>query len=356
MHNNNIETKTPFTFTLPEELSAKEPPELRGINRDHVKLLVINRTNGETSHSMFYHLSDFLKKGDLLVFNSSRTLPASLKTVNNKDQINLEIRLAEHLPDDSWLALLLDQETKSTDREVKAGLKMEFDLGLKAVIIKRDKRNPQLWKIKFSETGTELINLFYQIGNPIRYRYVSERFPLEYYQTVYAKDPGSSEMPSAGRAFTWKMLFDLKRKGIDTAYLSLHTGLSSYMDDEVDALHLASEEEYFIPEATADRIKNTKAGGGRIIAVGTTVVRALESAVNDIREVTSGHHYTTKRITEEHTLMIADGLITGLHEPRASHLDLLSAFLKPIQIKAAYEEAIAKKYLWHEFGDLNLIL
>ena len=105
---------------------------------------------------------------------------------------------------------------------------MDFDLGLQAVIIRRDKRNPKLWNIKFSETGTELINLLYQIGNPIRYRYVSERFPLDYYQTVYAKDPGSSEMPSAGRAFTWKMLFELKRKGIDTAYLSLHTGLSLY--------------------------------------------------------------------------------------------------------------------------------
>jgi S-adenosylmethionine:tRNA ribosyltransferase-isomerase len=174
--------------------------------------------------------------------------------------------------------------------------------------------------------------------------------------TVFAKDPGSSEMPSAGRAFTWKMLFDLQTRGIGTAFLTLHTGLSSYMDENLTGTHMVSEEEYFIPGGTVQKIEATKLNRGRIIAVGTTVVRALESSASLTGLVNPGHAYTSLRITEDHNLQIADGLITGFHEPEASHLDLISAFLNPVQIKKSYEEAILKKYLWHEFGDLCLIL
>ena len=356
MHNTVHKAKAPFRFKLPDKLGAKVPPELRGINRDQVKLLVTDRKNGKTLHSTFNHLSDFLKRGDLLIFNSSRTLPASLKTRKNKKQLNLEIRLAEHLPDDSWLVLFLDDKGDPYLNTLKPGLKIEFGSALNAIVEKKDKLNPRLWKIRFSESGPEFINLLYQIGQPIHYDYVSANFPIDYYQTIYAKEPGSSEMPSAGRAFTWKMLFNLKRKGIDTAYLTLHAGLSSYMDGKIDALHLASEEEYFIPEITVNKIADTIARGGRIIAVGTTVVRALESAVNSEGKIIPGHKYTSLKITENYKLKMADGIITGLHEPEASHLDLLSAFLPPSMIKASYEEAIKRKYLWHEFGDLNLII
>jgi S-adenosylmethionine:tRNA ribosyltransferase-isomerase len=152
------------------------------------------------------------------------------------------------------------------------------------------------------------------------------------------------------------MLFDLKNKGIDTAFLTLHTGLSSYMDDDSSAGHLIAEEEYFISESTADKIEASKLSDGRIIAVGTSVVRAIESSALQSGKVVSGHSYTSLRITEDHKLKIADGLITGFHEPEASHLDLISAFLSPSLIKKTYEEAIEKNYLWHEFGDLCLIL
>jgi len=163
-------------------------------------------------------------------------------------------------------------------------------------------------------------------------------------------------MPSAGRAFTWQALFALKRQGIATAAVLLHTGLSSYMDDELDRQHPASEEEYLIPPATAARIRQTHRHGGRIIAVGTTVVRALESAAAATGEVQTGHGYTRLHITAAHVLKTVDSLLTGLHEPEASHLDLLTAFLPAEQIRAAYEEAVQRRYLWHEFGDLNLIL
>jgi S-adenosylmethionine:tRNA ribosyltransferase-isomerase len=356
MRNQALKNKTSIRFNLPDELSVKKPPELRGINRDHVKLFVIDRKNDRTYHSAFNHLSDFLRRGDLLIFNSSRTLPASLKTVNYKAQQNLEVRLAEHLPDDSWLVLFLYQDKNHFHSNLKSGLKIEFESGLSATIIERNKHNPRLWKIKFSAKGPELINIFYQIGKPIHYGYISAPLPLEYFLTVFAKDPGSSEMPGTGRAFTWKMLFDLKNKGIDTAFLTLHTGLSSYMDDNTNTRHLIAEEEYFISESTAEKIEASKISNGRIVAVGTSVVHAIESSALQTGKVVPGHAYTSLRITQGHKLKIADGLITGFHEPEASHLDLIRAFLSPSLIKKTYEEAIEKKYLWHEFGDLCLIL
>ncbi len=151
-------------------------------------------------------------------------------------------------------------------------------------------------------------------------------------------------------------MFSLKRQQIQTAYITLHTGLSSYMDDELDAKHPASCEEYLINETTANKINTTRAIGGRIIAVGTTVVRALESVVNSSGKVHAAHSYTRLHVTSEHKLKAVDGLLTGLHEPEASHLDLLTAFLPKQVIQSAYEEAVKERYLWHEFGDLNLIV
>ena len=356
---------TPFTFLLPAELSAKEPPERRGIARDGVRLMTINRNSGEVQHSRFNGISEFLRPGDLLIFNTSRTLPASLEgcdtrsvkppAYRNIDKC-VEIRLAQHLPDDSWLALLLCQQGNPFACGLQQGMNLDFGSGLTAKVEKQDIHIPRLWKLRFSKSGTELMDLIYRLGNPIRYEYISKPWDLDYYQTVYAKEPGSAEMPSAGRAFTWKLLFDLKRHGIDTAQIVLHTGLSSYMDDELDALHPASEEEYFISETAAQKINQTCKQRGRIIAVGTTVVRALESAVDMSGVVRSQHSYTRLHITAEHQLKVVDGLLTGMHEPEASHLDLLTAFLPAEEIRVAYEDAVKRGYLWHEFGDLNLIV
>jgi S-adenosylmethionine:tRNA ribosyltransferase-isomerase len=239
---------------------------------------------------------------------------------------------------------------------LREGMQIDFAEGLNARIMARDENIPRLWKLRFSISGTQLVDLIYRLGKPIRYEYVSAPWDLDYYQTVYAKEPGSAEMPSAGRAFAWKLLLDLKRRGIDTAYIVLHTGLSSYMDDQLDAQHPASEEEYFVSATTAEKINQARANGGRVIAVGTTVVRALESVVDRNGRVSEKQGYTRLKIDNRYRLKAVDGLLTGLHEPQASHLDLLSAFLPAEKIRAAYEEAIAQKYLWHEFGDLNLIL
>lgn len=345
----------PFSFILPDELAASLPPERRGIARDRVRLMVTHRDNFEVEHARFDHLADFLRPGDLLVFNSSRTLPAALDGCEAPQGSCMQVRLAQHLPDDSWLALLLCQQGEAFTCGLRSGMSIHFSPQLSAIVGERDRNIKRLWKLRFSVGGTKLIDLLYQLGQPIRYEYVSAPWDLDYYQTVYAREPGSAEMPSAGRAFTWKLLFELKRQGIETANIVLHTGLSSYMDDELDAQHLASEEEYFISETVANKINQTHQAGGRIIAVGTTVVRALESVVDEAGKVRAGHGYTRLHITENHKLKAVDGLLTGLHEPEASHLDLLTAFLPKEVIQSTYEGAVREQYLWHEFGDLNLI-
>ena len=366
----------PFSFKLPPNLAAKEPPERRGISRDEVRLMVINRKSYETEHSRFYRIAKFLRAGDLLVFNSSRTIPASLVGYGASAgrTFVIEVRLSEHLPDDTWLALLLfrdatalvdSNDTDNNDHnklphcDLLRDMRIDFGHGLVATVYDEgDKNNniSKLHRIGFSKSGTQLIELLYKLGQPIRYEYVSRPWDLDYYQTVYAREPGSAEMPSAGRAFTWKLLLGLRRHGIGMAYISLHAGLSSYMDNALDSQHPASEEEYFVDYATAERINKTHAQGARVIAVGTTVVRTLESVSIDDGSVHARHGYTRLHITANHRLRAVDGLLTGLHEPEASHLDLLAAFLPPEEIHKAYDQAIRRKYLWHEFGDLNLIL
>jgi S-adenosylmethionine:tRNA ribosyltransferase-isomerase len=345
----------PFTFVLPPELAAQEPPERRGLSRDRARLLVVDRWTHWAQHTRFDHLGEYLRPGDLLVFNSSRTLPASLlgRVTGGPD---VEFRLAERLPDGSWLALLLCHGGGLFACDLHSGMKVDFGEGLTVTVHQRDERIARLWKVTFSASGTELLDLLHRLGRPVRYEYTRAPWGLDYYQTVYAREPGSAEMPSAGRAFTWRLLFDLKRRGIDTASIVLHTGLSSYLDDELDARHLASEEEYVVGEEAAGKINRARRTGRRVLAVGTTVVRALETVADEGGHVEARHGYTRLRITAEHELRAVDGLLTGLHEPEASHLDLLTAFLPAAVIRETYEEAVRLRYLWHEFGDLNLIV
>jgi S-adenosylmethionine:tRNA ribosyltransferase-isomerase len=346
----------PFSFTLPPELAAKEPPERRGMARDQVRLMVIDRKTGRATHTRFDRIGEYLHPGDLLVFNTSRTIPASLAGCGAPGDPCIEVRLAEHLPDDAWLALLLCRDGEPFSCGMRSGMEISFGDELTGIVYQRDERIPRLWKIRFSKSGAELVNTIYRLGRPIHYEYVSSPWDLDYYQTVYAQEPGSAEMPSAGRAFTWRLLFDLKRNGVETAHVVLHTGLSSYLDDELDAQHPASEEEYFISESAAEKVNRARAQGRRVIAVGTTAVRTLESAAENEGRVRAEHGYTRLRITANHRLKAVDGLLTGLHEPEASHLDLLTAFLSAEQVREAYEGAVRRGYLWHEFGDLNLIL
>jgi S-adenosylmethionine:tRNA ribosyltransferase-isomerase len=346
----------PFNFLLPPELAAREPPECRGVPRDRVRLMVIDRATGRIEHTRFDQLAEYLRAGDLLVFNSSRTLPAALDGFAEPGGLLVEVRLAEHLADDSWLALLLCRHGEPFACGLREGLRIELGRGMAAMVQERDRHIPRLWRLRFSRTNGELIDLLYRLGKPVRYEHVSKPWALDYYQTIYAREPGSAEMPSAGRAFSWQLLFALKRRGIEMAHVVLHTALSCYFDDKLDAAHPAAEEEYVVNAVAAEKVNSARASGNRVIAVGTTVVRALESAVDADGRVRAGHAYTRLHVTADHRLRAVDGLLTGLHEPAASHLDLLTAFLSAHKVRQAYEEAVRLRYLWHEFGDLNLIV
>jgi len=342
-----------FAFDLPSDLVAKEPAERRGLNRDQVRLLVVDRKVHTVEHTRFDQIGNWLVPGDLLVFNSSRTIPAALNGFDSSGSISFDVRIAEHFSDDCWLALIF---SKNREYRLHAGLQIYFGLGLSAIVSEQHPEIPRLWKIRFSHQASELFDLLYRIGRPVRYEYVSNPWSLDDYQTIYATEPGSAEMPSAGRAFTWRMFLELKRRGVQVAFITLHTGLSSLMDDDLDLKHLFAEEEYQIGNHAAEQIHRSQASGHRIIAIGTTVVKTLESAADENGYINAGHGYTGMHISSDTRLRVVDGLLTGLHEPHASHLDLLSAFLPPSIIYKAYDQAILHKYLWHEFGDLNLIL
>ncbi len=339
---------TVFDFYLPSELNASHPPERRGIRRDHVKMMVLDKKTGTVSHDQFFRLADYLKSGDLLVMNNSRTVPAILQAGLIRDtkliQQAVEIRLARRRDEESWDVLVV------TDC-VRLGDILQFSSDLSAVVIDTKEGSP-LKTILFSKKGPALFNSIYALGEPVRYEYINDKWGLDYYQTVFASHPGSVEMPSAGRAFSWELLFNLQKKGIELDFIQLHTGLSYLLDDELETSPADNYEEYHLSEKTIEKIHKTKASGGRVIAVGTTVVRALESAgvtgaINGVTNLYINQHFPLKMV---------DGIITGFHEPRASHLDMLTAFVSQDLLWSAYEEAIDQQYLWHEFGDMNLIL
>ena len=340
---------SPIRFVLPRHLEAGGPPERRGLRRDHVRLMVLDRRGGGVVHTRFDRIGSYLRPGDLLVFNDSRTIPALLPGLTSRGTV-IEVRLARRLGDAGWEALLLPHGGDHT------GERIAFRAGLSATVTGRREDAPWLWRLCFDTSGTELLDGIYRAGEPIRYNYVPAGVPIDEYQTVYAAEPGSVEMPSAGRPFSWEVLLELRRRGVQTAFITLHTGLSSFRDDQIDALRVGHEETYRLTRAAADAVNNARAHGGRVIAVGTTVVRALETVADAGGHVHASAGATRLYISASHQLRAVDGLLTGLHEPEASHLDMLSAFVRPDLLASAYEQALSTGYLWHEFGDVNLIV
>lgn len=339
-------------FVLPKELEAAGPPEQRGLRRDQVRLLVLDRRSGAIVHSRFDQIGGFLRSGDLLVFNDSRTLPALLAgQIEGGDRV--EVRLARPLAGSlstTWEVLLLPHG------DGYAGKTVQFGAGLIAAVEARRSDLPWLWRLRFNAQGLDLLDRIYRSGEPVRYGYVPESLPIDLYQTVYAAEPGSVEMPSAGRPFSWQILQGLQKRKVERAFITLHTGLSSFRDPVADSLRPSHEEPYRITEAAAAAVNATHARNGRVIAIGTTVVRVLETVATEDGFVTAAEGATDLYISSGHRLRAVDGLLTGLHEPEASHLDLLSAFVPPSLLAPAYSEALSRGYLWHEFGDVNLII
>ncbi|MHB8627875.1 MAG: S-adenosylmethionine:tRNA ribosyltransferase-isomerase [Aggregatilineales bacterium] len=349
-----------LNFILPHELEASEPPEARGLTRDAVRLMVSSRGTGEIEHIQFHDLPNFLRAGDVLAINTSGTLNAALN-VQRADGTPLELHLSTRLPGDLTLVETYRPNTNGKGIvplfALEPGETLTLPDGGSATIYTpyiRDSavRNvpARLWVASLA-LPLPWLDYLDTYGFPIRYNYVHERWPLSYYQNVYATEPGSAEMPSAGRAFTPELITQLVARGVQFAPLILHTGVAS-----LEAHEPPYEEYYRVSADTARIVNQARAAERRVIAVGTTVIRTLETVTDSDGQTHPGEGWTALVITPDRHLRAVDGLLTGLHEPRASHLAMLTALAGRDHIRAAYGEALRQRYLWHEFGDLHLIL
>ena len=329
------------TCALPPVNEATTTPERRGLARDGVRLLITDLAGGRHEDAAFRDLPAVLCRGDLLVANDSATLPAALPA-RREDGSGLAVHLSTRISDDLWIA-----EPRGA---IVAGGRVSLAGGASATFLTTvDAAHPRLWYVVLS-LGEDVAPFLARYGAPIRYRYVNEALPLADYQTVFARVPGSAEMPSAGRPFTPRVLDDVRHAGVDLATITLHTGVSS------PERHERPYREWFEVSAhTAAAVNAARRRGNRVIAVGTTVVRALESAVAG-GETFAAAGWTDRIITPERGVTVVDGLLTGFHEPQASHLDLLAAFAGNALLESAYERAVAAGYLWHEFGDVHLLI
>ncbi|MBO0685157.1 MAG: S-adenosylmethionine:tRNA ribosyltransferase-isomerase [Candidatus Dormibacteraeota bacterium] len=327
-------------------LRADRPAELRGLARDQVRLLVVDRARGRVQHTRFDRLGEHLGPGDLLVVNSSRTLPAAVAARREEGAV-VQLRPCVRRPG-AWDALAVQPDPPHANLSLSPGEVLRIG-DARARVVGRRPDIPLLWRLELDvEDDLEVI---LREGEPIRYSYVPEPVPLRHYQTVYAGRPGSAETPSAGRHFTWRLLGQLRQKGVGLAEVVLHTGLSSYQDDDFDAGHHLFEEWFEVGAGAVEAIERAR----RVVAVGTTVVRALEAA-GEAGAVRPARGWTRLAVTPERPPRVVDALLTGLHEPQASHFDLLRAFVPEDLLGRAYDEAVEAGYLWHEFGDAMLIL
>jgi len=340
------------SLELPLGLEAHEPAEARGLARDEVRLMVATRHDGRIVHTRFRDLPAFLVPGDVLVVNTSATLPAALPA-RRADGTALELRLSTPAPHRSaerwWIVELRRAGGGVRCRDVRVGELLGLPGGARAEIVAPYAGGGRLWLVRL-ELHEPLEAYLRRHGRPIRYRYVPESWPLETYQNVYAVEPGSAEMASAGRPFTAELVTELVAGGVHLAPLTLHTGVSSPERGEAPY-----PERYRVPPATARLVNAVRGWGGRVVAVGTTVVRALETVAATDGTVTAGAGWTNLVVTPERGLRAVDGLLTGWHEPQASHLQLLQAAAGRELLDRSYRAALKHGYLWHEFGDVHLI-
>ncbi|MFF5209971.1 S-adenosylmethionine:tRNA ribosyltransferase-isomerase [Streptosporangium sp. NPDC000396] len=357
-------------FVLPHDLEAHEPPEARGLARDRVRLLVSRGATGEIGHHTFTDLPDLLRPGDLLVVNNSATLPAAV----HLDR--LAVHFSTEREDGTWLVELRRRmERRDPGTSGAAGTARRAEDGSSgatagtemasepysggvagewlpmpggATLRLLERETPRLWR---AQLDRDVLAYLLRYGVPIRYSYVGRDWPLADYQTVFGFRPGSAEMPSAGRPFTTGLVTELVARGIGVAPITLHTGVASPEKDEPPY-----PEWFEVPESTARQVEFTRRSGGRVIAVGTTVVRALETAALTGDRVRAARGWTSHVVTPAGGVKAVDGLITGLHEPRSSHLLMLSAIAGGDLLSRSYAEALRERYLWHEFGDTHLLL
>jgi S-adenosylmethionine:tRNA ribosyltransferase-isomerase len=347
-----LSERTSVRFRLPEEATAPAPPEVRGGSRDDVRLLVA-RPDG-LRHRRFSDLADELMPGDLVVVNNSATVNGEIDGVRGGRPVVLHA--ATRLDPVTWVVEL--RTAPDASAPVLDAVPGEV-IGVGELCVTLLEPYPRagssptgsgnrLWR---AHVEGDLRTLLDRHGRPIAYGYLDRRYPLAAYQSIFGTVPGSAEMASAGRPFTDALITPLVARGVGVAPVTLHTGVSSQEVDEGP-----QSEWYDVPAATARLVALTRDNGGRVVATGTTVTRALESAARDDGVVRPSSGWTDRVVTPEHPAVVVDGLITGWHDALASHLLLVEAIAGTGLVQRAYDEALADGYRWHEFGDSALFL
>ena len=339
--------KSDFYFDLPEELIAQTPLE----KRDNSRLLCLNKDTGEIRHKHFYDILEELREGDLLVMNNSRVLPARLYGVKEDTGAKMEFLLLEQKQQKEWEVLV------RPGKKAKPGSRFVFGEGLlKAEVLETLDGGNRL--VRFECEG-DIFSVLDQIGQMPLPPYITEKLQdKERYQTVYSKELGSAAAPTAGLHFTNELMTALKEKGVDIAFVTLHVGLGTFRPVKEDKVedHLMHSEHYYLPQKTADKINQTKANGGRIIAVGTTSCRTLESVAAFFGEIREAEGWTNIFIYPPYQFKVLDGMITNFHLPESTLIMLVSALAGRENILNAYNTAIEERYRFFSFGDAMLIL
>jgi S-adenosylmethionine:tRNA ribosyltransferase-isomerase len=331
-------------------LAASRPPEERGLTRDGVRLLVA--TPDGLVHARFRDLPRFLSPGDLLIVNTSATIAAAVDGERG-DGRPVTVHVSSPLDDGTWLIELRDRSaTAGRVTDATAGETVKLPAGASLTLLHPypGPAATRMWAAAVT-AGDDLAAFLARHGRPIRYSYVPDPWPLAAYQTVFARSPGSAEMPSGARPFTPELVTDLITAGVVIAPITLHSGVAS-----LDTGEPPLPERFTVPEPTAQLVNLTRAGGRRVVAVGTTCTRALESAADADGTVRAGQGWTDLVLGPDRPARVTGGLVTGWHDPEASHLDLLLAVAGPELVRAAYQTAERSGYLWHEFGDSCLLL
>ena len=336
-----------ISFSMPADRVASAPPEDRGLTRDGVRLLVARPDSLINTH--FHQIGRFLRPGDLALVNTSATVAAALDGRRPTGE-HVVVHVSTGLDDGTAvIELRSSPDAAHQITDAQAGETLTLAHGGTITLLNAHSGS-RLWRAELS-VGTPFVCYQMRYGRPISYGYLRGRFPLSAYQPIFAREPGSAEMASAGRPFSNALITDLVTRGIQFAPLLLHTGVSSLESGEPP-----EPERFRVPEATARLVNATRVAGGRIVAVGTTVTRAIESVADLDGTVRAGHGWTDLVLGPDRPARAVNGLVTGWHEPEASHLLLLEAVAGRELVQAAYDEAVAERYLWHEFGDSALLL
>jgi S-adenosylmethionine:tRNA ribosyltransferase-isomerase len=346
-------------FDLPTALEASEPPEARGLTRDAVRMMVARRSDLSIEHSTFALLPHYLTADDLLVINTSGTMAAALTGADPVSRQCVVIHLSSRLGEDEWV--VEPRRPVGSTRGLTERWPLDEAAPPEELLLDEDGAHlrllapylgsRRLWRARL--WVPQPVESWLAVhGRPIRYGYVDRPWHLTSYQNVYASEPGSAEMPSAGRPFTAELITRLVAKGVGVAPVVLHTGVASLEADE-----LPYPERVKVSEQAARVVNATRLAGGRVIAVGTTTVRALESAFDPARDgLAALDGWTDLVVSPERGVKVVDGMLTGWHEPEASHLLMLEAVAGRPLLEASYAASLSEGYLWHEFGDVHLIV